>query len=442
MGSSQPADTVPWQSVPEVRAAQSRTVRLLAAAQIVGGIGVGASVSIGVLLAESIARSESYAGLARTSSVLGAALVGVPLALLAQRRGRRTALSTGWLAAAAGSALLVLAAVVASVPLLVVGMLLFGVGSATNLQGRYAAADLALPHHRARALSTVVWSTTVGAMIGPNLGAPGAVVAAALGLPRLAGAFVLSTGFALAAAALLRVGLRPDPLLLAQRRQPAAATPAGAPGTAGRTSPTAAARPVWRQLRRSPRAGFAFVTVVLGHTVMGAVMTMTPVSLAGEGMTLTVVGFTITAHVLGMYAFAPVVGWLADRIGQFRVMLLGQLTYLAAVLVAGVGHRSMGWAMAGLFLLGLGWSCSLVAGSAMLSAATEPSLRPAMQGTADTTMNLVAAVAAGLAGPLTSRLGFGGLNAAAAVLVAPVLLAGLVLWRMQRRPTRTPAAAR
>jgi len=403
-----------------VRAAQTRTVSLLAAAQIVGGVGVGASVSIGSLLAESIARSEAYAGLARTASVLGAAAIGVPLALLAQRRGRRASLSVGWLVAATGSALLVLAAVVRSIPLLVVGMLLFGVGSATNLQSRYAAADLALPHRRARALSVVVWSTTVGAVIGPNLGTPGTAVASALGIPPLAGAFVLSTGFVLLAALLLAGWLRPDPLLLAQQHQIGAE-----PVWASRTA-------AFDRLRRSPRAGFAFVTVVLGHTVMSAVMTMTPVSLADEGMGLTVVGVTIAAHVIGMYAFSPVVGWLADRLGRLPVVLIGQGVFLAAVLAAGLGHRSMPVAMSGLFLLGLGWSFSLVAGSAMLSEATPAPLRPTMQGTADTAMNLVAAVAAGLSGPLMGRIGFGGLNAIAALFVLPVLVLFLVRWRTLR----------
>ncbi len=424
------ANTGAWQSEAAVRAAQTRTVWLLSAAQIVGGIGVGASGAIGGLLAESIARSEAYAGVARTASVLGAAAVGVPLALLAQRRGRRTALSSGWLAAGLGSLLLVVAAVVGSTPLLLVGMFLFGVGSATNLQSRYAAADLAAPHRRARALSLVVWSTTVGVVIGPNLGEPGAAVASVLGLPRLAGAFVLSTGFVLLAALLLVLFLRPDPLLLAQRHQLVEKQPT----TAGRKLSTAAVRSVWGQLRRCPRTGFAFITVVLAHTMMAAVMTMTPVSMAGEGATLTIVGLTITVHVIGMYAFSPVVGWLADRIGRSAVMVVGQVFFVAAMSLAGLGRHSVVPVVAGLFLLGLGWSFSLVAGSAMLSDATPSSLRPAMQGTADTAMNLVAAVAAGASGPMMSQFGFGGLNAAATVLVVPVLALGLVMWRAQRTP--------
>lgn len=420
----------PWQTEEPVRAAQRRTVRVLAAAQIVGGVGVGVAVSIGALLAESVAESETYAGLARTATTAGAAAVGVPLALLAQRRGRRTSLSAGWLVAAVGGALLVGSAVSRSIPLLIVGMLLFGVGSATNQQSRYAAADLAVPHRRAQALSTVVWSTTVGSVIGPNLAGPGAAVASALHLPRLAGAFVLATiGMALASALLWGL-LRPDPLLLSRRYEDAEAHPHRETGSrAARTtaaprqekSQSGTLRSGLRHLRRSPRTAFAFVTIVVAHTVMGAVMTMTPVSMSGHGTGLTVVGVTISGHLLGMYAFSPLVGRLSDRIGHLSTVVVGQAVFLVSVTLSGMGHTSVGMMVAGLFLLGLGWSLSLVAGSAMLSEATPAALRPGVQGATDTAMNIVAAVGAGLAGPLMSWIGFGGLNAVAGLLVLPVL---------------------
>ncbi|WP_326839439.1 MFS transporter [Streptomyces olivaceus] len=421
----------PWQADARVAAVQRRTVRVLSAAQVVGGVGVGVAVSIGALLAESVAHSETYAGLARTAMTAGAAAVGVPLALVAQRAGRRTSLSLGWLVAAVGGALLVGAAVSRSIPLLIVGMLLFGVGSATNQQSRYAAADLAAPHRRAQALSIVVWSTTVGSVIGPNLADPGAAVASALSLPRLAGAFVLaSAGMALAA--LLLWGLmRPDPLMLSLRYQEAeerqereaGTRAASAEATVARekSRSTGTLRAGLRHLRHSPRAGFAFTSVVLAHTVMAAVMTMTPVSMAQHGSGLTIVGITVSGHLLGMYAFSPVVGWLADRIGHLPTVVAGQAVFLVSAALSGMGHDSVGLMMAGLFLLGLGWSFNLVAGSAMLSEATPAPLRPGVQGTTDTAMNVVAAVGAGLAGPLMSWIGFGGLNAVAAVLVLPVL---------------------
>ncbi|WNF00309.1 MFS transporter [Streptomyces luomodiensis] len=411
------ANATSWQTESPVRSVQKRTVRVLAAAQIVGGVGVGVSVSIGSLLAESVAQSETYAGLARTATTAGAAAVGVPLALLAQRRGRRTSLSTGWLVAAVGGILLVGSAVSRSIPLLIAGMLLFGIGSATNQQSRYAAADLAAPHRRAQDLSLVVWSTTIGSVIGPNLADPGAAVASALHLPRLAGAFVLATVCMALASALLWGLLRPDPLVLSRQYQAAEGLPESGTGT----SQTGTLRAGLRHLRHAPRAAFACVTIVVAHTIMAAVMTMTPVSMSQHGAGLTIVGVTISGHLLGMYAFSPLVGWLSDRIGHLSTVVAGQAVFLGSAVLSGMGGDSVGMVMAGLFLLGLGWSFSLVAGSAMLSDTTPAALRPGVQGTTDTAMNVVAAVGAGLAGPLMGWIGFGGLNAAAGALVLPVL---------------------
>ncbi len=421
--------TPEWQTQTPVQAAQRRTVRVLIVTQIVGGVGVGAAASIGALLAQSVTNSETFAGIARTSSTLGAAVVGLPLALLAMRRGRRGALALGWALAATGGIVLVVAAATENVVLLVLGMLMFGSGSATNLQSRYAAADLASPAHRARALSVVVWSTTVGAVVGPNLAGPGATVSSVFSLPKLAGGFIISSACLFVAAVFLWVLLRPDPLLLARKHEADAAAAA---------DPLAAALPtkgvrmgeVVRHIASLPMARFAFVSVVLGHTVMGAVMTMTPVDMADHGASLTIVGFTISMHVLGMYAFSPVVGWLTDRIGRITVVLIGQGIFIASALFAGLSRGSVALVTIGLFLLGLGWSFSLVAGSAMLGEAVSQRLRPAVQGTADTTMNVVSAIAAGVSGPAMATIGFGGLNVLAGILVIPVvLLAPSVIFR-------------
>lgn len=419
-----------WHDSLAVRAIQKRTVRLLIGSQVLGGVGVGAAASLGALLAESITNTEAFAGLARTASTLGAAAVGLPLALLAQRYGRRAALSTGWVTAAIGGAILVLAATGKSIALLIVGMLLFGAGNATNLQSRYAAADLAGPRHRARALSVVLWSTTIGAVVGPNLATPGASVASALGLPSLAGAFLISSGCLAAASVLLWIWLRPDPLLLAQQQNSAHEAPDIKPSP-GPAQPRVSS--ALDHVRRSPLARFAFVTVVLGHTTMGAVMTMTPVSMARHGTSLMTVGLTISIHVLGMYAFAPVVGRIADRVGQAAIVWVGQALFVGCALLAGLSDGSTGMIMAGLFLLGLGWSCSIVAGSAMLSYATPTPLRPTVQGVADSAMNVLAAAGAGVSGPLLHRFGFGGLNTVAALLGTPVMLAGVLMSIQLRR---------
>jgi MFS family permease len=403
-----------WQALPIVRSAHTRTMRSLIVTQIIGGVGVGTAASIGALLAQSVAHSETYAGLARTASTFGAALVGLPLALLAARQGRRRALGLGWLLAAAGGAVLVVAAIEGSVTLLIIGMLLFGSGNATNLQSRYGAADLAAPARRARALSVVVWATTLGAVIGPNLAGPGARVASLFDMPRLAGGFLISAVCLLSASIVLWVRLRPDPLLTARNYEPEQHTHPRAR--------RASMRLVLGRIMAAPRARLAFVTVVLGNTVMGAVMTMTPVDMADHGESLTIVGLTISVHVLGMYAFSPVVGWLADRLGRVPVVLGAQVIFLISSLLSGMSHGSVAMVTAGLFLLGLGWSFAIVAGSALLSESVNANIRTVAQGTADTAMNVVAAIAAGVSGPVMATLGFAGLNALAAALVLPVLV--------------------
>ncbi|MDQ2849984.1 MAG: MFS transporter [Actinomycetota bacterium] len=413
---------------------QRRTMRALVGSQIVGGVGVGAAASIGSLLAESVTHSESYAGVARTAATLGAAAFGLPLALLAMKTGRRNALSLGWALSAVGAVVLVVSATTSSVVLLILGMLMFGSGSATNLQSRYAAADLAPPMHRARSLSVVIWATTIGAVVGPNLAAPGAVVAGALRIPELGGAFVISAVALALAAGVLRIALRPDPLLEARRHEAAAELRSGRKPAA-----TVPMREVFRLIAVTPNARFAFVAIVLGHTIMGAVMTMTPVAMTSMGDSLTLVGLTISGHVLGMYAFSPVVGWLADRIGRFQVILAGQGVFIAAAAFAGLAGHSIIRISVGLFLLGLGWSFALVSGSTMLGDSVDPNVRTAVQGTADTAMNIVSAGAAGASGLVLSTFGFSGLNLAAAFLILPVLfLAPTVLRNHPSAGTNRP----
>src|SRR4051812_35494840 len=195
---------------------QRRVVAVLGAAQVAGGVGIGAAVSVGALLALDLTGSAAWAGIASTGTTLGAALAAVPLARLAVARGRRLALSGGWLLAAGGAALAVVAASARSFPLYLVALVFLGVGSAANLQARFAATDLAPQATRARSLGLVVWATTVGAVAGPNLTRPGAALAGVVGVPPLAGPLLLCSAFALLAALVLLVALRPDPLLTAR----------------------------------------------------------------------------------------------------------------------------------------------------------------------------------------------------------------------------------
>ncbi|HUV49244.1 MAG TPA: MFS transporter, partial [Actinomycetes bacterium] len=203
-------------NAPTTTPLQRRTVRVLAAAQVLTGVGVGAGVAAGSLLVADLTGTEGLAGLAQTAGVVGAAVAAGPLAWLSVRSGRRIGLVTGLWIAAAGALVVIGASVLEAVPLVLLGTFGVGVASAVGLQARYAASDLASPVHVGRDLSMVVWATTVGAVLGPNLMQPAADVAEALGLPPLSGPYLVTASSITLAALLVAGMLRPDPLLAAR----------------------------------------------------------------------------------------------------------------------------------------------------------------------------------------------------------------------------------
>ncbi|MHA7280593.1 MFS transporter [Arthrobacter sp. MDT2-2] len=406
---------------------QRRVIRVLVVAQILGGVGAGATLSLGALLAAETSGSSAWSGMAATMATLGAAAAAVPLASLAQRRGRRTGLATGAVVAGCGALLAITAASLSLFPLLLGALVLLGAGSATSLQARFAATDLADEATRGRSLAVVVWSTTIGAVLGPNLFEPGQVLAGVLGIPPLSGGFVFSAAAQAAAAAVYSLGLRPDPLLTALQRE-AAERPAGSPPERRRGLAI---------LARNPAARFAVVSIAVGHAAMVSVMSMTPVHLHDHGAGLTVVGLTISLHVAGMYALSPVFGWIADRFGKTQGILCGQVLLLAALLTAWRGAGSEGWVTASLVLLGLGWSACVVSASALVAGAVDVAERAPVQGSSDLVMNLAGALGGALAGTALVLLGYSGLSLGAAVPVAVVLV-----WALTRLvEARTRAAA-
>ncbi|ASN51885.1 MFS transporter [Sinomonas sp. R1AF57] len=422
------------------RRVQRRTVGVLAAAQLLSGLGNGATLAIGSLLAVDFGGSAAWAGSVTTVLTLAAALAALPLSGFAASRGRRKALVTGLGIAALGSGSVVLATMASSLILLLAGAALLGVGTAVNLQSRFAAVDLADAAHRGRDLSLVVWSITVGAVAGPNLIKPGAALGAALGLPETAGPFVISvTGMAVAAA-LLWTRLRPDPLLEARRISGDAAEPAGSKRPRG-----AVLRAGIGTIRSSPGAGLAVSAVVSAHGIMVAVMSMTPLHLQqvtvggvadGGGHVGTdsfaLIGFVISLHIAGMYALSPLMGWLADRVGRRTVLAAGHVTLLGAVATAALGAASPASVTVALVLLGLGWSAATIAGSALLAEAVAPNHRVEAQGVGDTAMGLAGALGGGLSGIVMALIGFPGLAAVAGLISVAVLAVAAVGRRAYR----------
>ncbi|MFG1778324.1 MFS transporter [Micromonospora sp. NPDC049048] len=411
----------------DVAPIQRRTLRLLFVTQIIGGIGVTIGVTVGALLAADIA-GTAVAGLASSAAVVGGALLAVPVTRLMTARGRRPGLVVAYLTGAAGGALVVLAAVTRWVPLLFLGMLLFGGGSAANLQARYTAVDLAAPARRGRQLSLIVWATTLGAVAAPNFATLADRTTSGWGLPPLAGPFAFSAvALVLAAGAILAL-LRPDPLLTARRLATAAtpATPVLAPAPTVRRG--AGMRAAWSVVCTRPAARLGIVAVAVGHLVMVAVMVMTPVRLHewhDDADVLRVVGLVLSLHIAGMYALAPLAGWLTDRVGRRAVILGGVGLLLAACAVAGTAGHHTARLSVGLFLLGLGWSGTMVAGSTLLSESVPVGVRPSVQGLSDLTMGLAGAGAGAVSGFVVEVAGYPVLTGLAAVAVVPLVTLAL-----------------
>jgi MFS family permease len=256
----------------------------------------------------------------------------------------------------------------------------------------------------------VVGSTTVGAVVGPNLAEPGDLLGGALGLAPLAGVFVFPLVAQVIAAAIYFIWMRPDPLLESRRLADAASAQAS-----DSSKPAPPGDPALVRL--------AVLTVSLSHGTMVALMAMTPVHLVHSGATLSVVGFTISLHIAGMFALSPVFGILSDRLGRLPTMVGGQLMLLAAAVVTALGSHDTRVVMVGLILLGLGWSASTVAGSALLSDAAPAGSRVRLQGRSDLSMNLAGAIGGAAAGPLLALISYTGLAWSLLLPVAVVLLA-------------------
>ena len=384
---------------------QHKVVRTLASAQVLNGVGVVGTVAAGSLLVSSITDSETLAGLAQTSAVLGAAALALPLARLTAKGGRRLALSVGYSSGVLGSIFAILGGSHRNLFFMLLGTFLVGAASAAGYQARFAAIDLATKESRAKQLSFVVWGSTVGAVAGPNLMDPSGNLAERLNLPRLVGPYLISAATLFFAMVVIQIFLRPDPYLTAEKQ-------ASVKQHKGST------KKALTHIRSNPQALFAISAIAIGHVAMVSVMVMTPIHMKHVDVSLRIIGFVISVHVLGMYAFSPIIGSLSDRLGRVRVIQIGLVILLLSTIVAGTAAASNAYQIGvGLFLLGLGWSCTLIGGSAFLSEAVSLEMRPASQGASDLVMNLAGAGGGALAGVIIGTLSYGWLCLFAAIPV-------------------------
>ncbi|MDJ0422432.1 MULTISPECIES: MFS transporter [Dietzia] len=422
--------------------AQRRILTVLVLAQLLAGAGLAAGITVGALLAEDLLGGPGLSGLPSALFTGGSALAAIAVGKLSQARGRRPGLAAGFAVGALGAVGIVAATALESLPLLFASFVIYGSGTATNLQARYAGADLATDATRARSLSYVLLGTTAGAVAGPNLVGPTGVVAEALGLAPLAGPFLLAAAAYGGAALVISLLLRPDPLLEARRMEIAAAeaaltsssssstpSPSPSPSPAAEAAATAAdserhaVAPVPTRIWTADVIT-GVVVMALTQFVMVGLMTMTPVHMRAHDHTVTVVGVVISLHVAAMFLPAPLSGLLVDKFGTRAVAVSAGLVLLAAGGLAALAPpQSTALVALALILLGLGWSLGLVAGTTVLTTSVPTTVRASVQGQADVAVALSGAAGGLLSGLVFAWIDFRGLGFTLAALSLVVVAA-------------------
>ncbi|MCC6313489.1 MAG: MFS transporter [Thermomicrobiales bacterium] len=408
-------------TIPDRHLLYRRTLIVIIVSQILGGAGLAAGVTVGALLAEDMLGSSSFSGLPAALFTLGSAGAALVVGQISQRSGRRAGLSLGYAAGAVGGAVVVLAAMLGSLPLLLPALFVCGAGTATNLQARYAGADLAEPDQRGRAVSAVLFATTLGAVAGPNLTGPMGNVALRWGMPELAGPFVLAVAAYALAAAVLFAWLRPDPLLVARSLERSAPS-----------VPMPASPRMWRALVAifDGGVGLGATIMVVTQMIMLAIMTMTPIHMRAHGHGLAATGFVIGVHIGGMYLPSPLTGLLVDRLGRAPVVAASGIALLAAAIAAMIAPvDSVGWLAFALALLGLGWNFGLVSGTAIVTDATPLASRARTQGAVDLCVALAGATGGALSGVIVGASSFAALSLLGGVVALAMIPAAVAVSR-------------
>jgi MFS family permease len=402
---------------PDARhAVYRRSLAVVVCSQVFGGAGLAAGVTVGALLAQQMVGGAAVAGLPAALFTLGSALTAFGVGALTQRSGRRLGLASGFLVGAVGAAGIVAAAVADSPTLLFLSMFVYGAGTATNLQARYAGTDLAPPQSRATAVSVAMVSTTFGAVAGPNLVSPLGHLARQLGIPALAGPFLLAAVAYGLAAVVLFVFLRPDPFVVA--RTWSALPVADAPDVAVETD---------ERVTHGSGVLVGATVMVLTQVAMVAIMTMTPVQMRHHDRSLGEVGFVISMHIGAMYLPSLVTGRLVDSVGRLPMAVASAVTLLTAGLVAGLSPgNSMPLLTLALVLLGLGWNFGLISGTALIVDSTPVETRARTQGTVDVLIALSGAGGGALSGMVVGVSSYAVLSLGGGFLA--LLLIPVVSW--------------
>ncbi|MHC3395388.1 MFS transporter [Bacillus subtilis] len=393
-----------------------RTLFVVSISQIFGGAGLAAGVTVGALIAQQMLGTDAFAGLPSALFTLGSAGSALIVGRLSQRYGRRTGLSAGFMIGGLGALGVIMAAIINSIFLLFISLLIYGAGTATNLQARYAGTDLANHKQRATAVSITMVFTTFGAVAGPSLVNVMGDFALSIGVPSLAGPFILAAAAYMLAGVVLFIMLRPDPLVIAKTIEAANEEP----GDKGHLAAT--------EHTENKKGIIVGATVmVLTQIVMVAIMTMTPVHMRHHGHDLGAVGLVIGFHIGAMYLPSLVTGVLVDRLGRTAMAISsGTTLLLAGVIAAFAPGDSMVLLVIALSLLGLGWNFGLISGTALIVDSTDTATRAKTQGTVDVLIALSGAAGGALSGMIVAGSSYLALSFTGGML--SLLLIPVVVW--------------
>ncbi|MCY8939587.1 MFS transporter [Peribacillus frigoritolerans] len=393
-----------------------RTLIIISISQIFGGAGLAAGVTVGALLAQQMLGTDAFAGVPSGLFTLGSAGAALIVGRLSQRYGRRTGLTAGFLIGGLGAIGVITAAIINSIFLLFASLLIYGAGTATNLQARYAGTDLANNKQRATAISITMVFTTFGAVAGPNLVNVMGDFALSIGVPSLAGPFILSAAAFILAGLVLFVLLRPDPLVIAR-------TIEASKQESNRLEYSADTEQMVN--KRGIIVGAAIM--VLTQIVMVAIMTMTPVHMTHHGHDLGEIGLVIGFHIAAMYLPSLVTGVLVDKFGRTAMAIASGATLLLAGLISAIAPGdSMILLVIALSLLGLGWNFGLISGTALIVDSTDTSNRAKTQGTVDVLIALSGASGGALSGMIVAGSSYTALSFIGGLL--SLLLIPVVIW--------------
>ncbi|PDY21301.1 MULTISPECIES: MFS transporter [Bacillus cereus group] len=393
-----------------------RTLIIVSISQMFGGAGLAAGITVGALLAQQMLGTDAFAGLPTAMFTLGSAVAAFIVGKLSQRYGRRIGLATGFIVGGFGAIGVVMAALMNSIILLLISLLIYGAGTATNLQARYAGTDLADKKQRATAVSITMVMTTFGAVAGPNLVGVMGSFAHSIGVPKLAGPFILSAAAFILAGLVLFVMLRPDPLIIANIIE------------RYKQEHTYKGQPIIEEVKENKRGiTVGAIVMILTQIVMVAIMTMTPVHMGHHGHGLSAVGLVIGFHVGAMYLPSLVTGMLIDKIGRTTMSIAGGVILLAAGVIAAIAPSdSLLLLIVALSLLGLGWNLGLISGTAQIVDSTTPSTRAKTQGKIDVFIALAGASGGAMSGMVVANSSYAALSLAGGVLA--LLLIPVVIW--------------